>query len=87
MKKIMKRNKRRRVAQGIGAAAGVAFWTVIIGAIMAGEKKLDEYKTKAVVGMLKAFGVDTKALIVTDGTNDKLVRSAKSRSLSCKVDV
>ena len=42
----MKRNKRRRVAQGIGAAAGVAFWTVIIGAIMAGEKKLDEYKTK-----------------------------------------
>ena len=46
MKKIMKRNKRRRVAQGIGAAAGVAFWTVIIGAIMAGEKKLDEYKTK-----------------------------------------
>ena len=46
MKKIMKRNKRRRVAQGIGAAAGVSFWTVIIGAIMAGEKKLDEYKTK-----------------------------------------
>ena len=46
MKKIMKRNKRRRVAQGIGAAAGVAFWTVIIGAIMAGEKKLEEYKTK-----------------------------------------
>ena len=46
MKKIMKRNKRRRVAQGIGAAAGVAFWTVIIGAIMAGEKKLDEYRTK-----------------------------------------
>ena len=46
MKKIMKRNKRRRVAQGIGAAAGVAFWTVIIGAIMVGEKKLDEYKTK-----------------------------------------
>ena len=46
MKKIMKRDKRRRVAQGIGAAAGVAFWTVIIGAIMAGEKKLDEYKTK-----------------------------------------
>ena len=45
-KKIMKRNKRRRVAQGIGAAAGVAFWTVIIGAIMAGEKKLEEYKTK-----------------------------------------
>ena len=46
MKKIMKRNRRRRVAQGIGAAAGVAAWTVIIGAIMAGEKKLEEYKPK-----------------------------------------
>jgi len=46
MKKIMKRNRHRRVAQGIGAAAGVAVWTVIIGALMAGEKKLEEYKTK-----------------------------------------
>jgi len=46
MKKIMKRNRRRKVAQGIGAAAGVAAWTVIIGAIMAGEKKLEEYKPK-----------------------------------------
>ena len=46
MKKIMKRNRRRKVAQGIGAAAGVAVWTAIIGALMAGEKKLEEYKTK-----------------------------------------
>lgn len=46
MKKIIKRNRRRKVAQGIGAAAGVAVWTLIIGAVMAGEKKLDEYKTK-----------------------------------------
>ena len=46
MKKIMKRNRRRKVARGIGAAAGVAVWTVIIGALMAGEKKLEEYKTK-----------------------------------------
>ena len=46
MKKIMKRNRRHKVAQGIGAAAGVAVWTVIIGALMAGEKKLEEYKTK-----------------------------------------
>ena len=46
MKKIMKRNRRRKVAQGVGAAAGVAVWTLIIGAIMAGEKKLEEYKPK-----------------------------------------
>ena len=46
MKKIMKRNKRRRVAQGIGAAAGVAAWALMIGAAVAGEKKLEEYKPK-----------------------------------------
>ena len=46
MKKILKRNRRRRVAQGIGAAAGVAAWALMIGAVVAGEKKLDEYKTK-----------------------------------------
>ena len=39
---------------------------------------VDEYKTKTVVSMLKAFGVDNKALIVTEGTNDKLVRSARN---------
>ena len=46
MKKILKRNRRLRVAQGIGAAAGVAAWALMIGAVVAGEKKLDEYKTK-----------------------------------------
>ena len=46
MKKIMKRNRRRRVAQGIGAAAGVAAWALMIGAVVTGEKKLEEYKTK-----------------------------------------
>ena len=46
MKKILKRNRRRKVAQGIGAAAGVAAWALMIGAVVAGEKKLDEYKTK-----------------------------------------
>ena len=46
MKKLMKLNKRRKIAQGIGATAGVAVWTLIVGAIIAGEKKLDEYKSK-----------------------------------------
>ena len=46
MKKILKRNRRRKMAQGIGAAAGVAAWALMIGAVVAGEKKLDEYKTK-----------------------------------------
>ena len=46
MKKILKTNRRRKVAQGIGAAAGVAAWALMIGAVVAGEKKLDEYKTK-----------------------------------------
>ena len=46
MKKLMKRNRRRRVAQGIGAAAGVAAWALMIGAVVTGEKKLEEYKTK-----------------------------------------
>ena len=46
MKKILKRNRRRKVAQGIGAVAGVAAWALMIGAVVAGEKKLDEYNTK-----------------------------------------
>ena len=46
LKKIVRRNRRRKVAQGIGAAAGVAAWALMIGAVVAGEKKLDEYKTK-----------------------------------------
>ena len=46
MKKILKRNRRRRMAQGIGAAAGVAAWALMIGAVIIGEKRLEEYKTK-----------------------------------------
>ena len=46
MKKIIKRNRHRKVAQGIGAAAGVAAWALMIGAAIAGEKKLEEYKPK-----------------------------------------
>lgn len=37
---------------------------------------LDEYKTKAVVGMLSAIGAGKKALIVTSGVDEKLVKSA-----------
>ena len=46
MKKIVKRNRRRKVAQGIGAAAGVAAWALMIGAVITGEKELEKYKTK-----------------------------------------
>ncbi len=37
---------------------------------------LDGYKTKAVVEMLKALGSEKKALIVTDGVDPVLVKSA-----------
>lgn len=40
--------------------------------------KMDEYKTKNVVNMLKALGVDRKALIVTDTVNKTLVGSANN---------
>jgi hypothetical protein len=48
LKKIIKRNQRRRVAQGIGAAAGVAAWVLMIGAVITCEKKLEEYRPKFV---------------------------------------
>lgn len=37
---------------------------------------IDEYKTKTVVKMLSALGAEKKPLIVTDGVNEKLVKSA-----------
>ncbi len=37
---------------------------------------VDGYKTKTIVEMLKALGVEGKALIVTAGVDDKIVRSA-----------
>mgnify|MGYP004456606515 FL=1 len=37
---------------------------------------LEAYKTKTVVEMLKALGADKKALIVTEGVDAKLVKSA-----------
>ena len=46
MNRILRRNRRRKVAQGIGAAAGVAMWALMIGAVVTGEKKLEEFKPK-----------------------------------------
>lgn len=40
--------------------------------------KVDEYKTKTVVNMLKALGAEGKALIVTDAVNKTLVGSANN---------
>lgn len=37
---------------------------------------VDSYKTKTIVDMLKALGVEGKALIVTAGVDDKVIRSA-----------
>lgn len=36
----------------------------------------DGYKTKTIVNMLKALGVDGKALIVLDGINSQVIKSA-----------
>ena len=44
--------------------------------IVVDELKFDSYKTKTVVNMLKALGVERKALIVNDKKNDFLISSA-----------
>lgn len=46
MKKIIRRNTHRRIAQGIGATAGILVWAAAIGAYIVGGKKLDEYMPK-----------------------------------------
>ena len=38
--------------------------------------KVEEYKTKTIVKMLSALGADKKVLIVTDGVDRKVVKSA-----------
>ena len=38
--------------------------------------KVDGYKTKTIVNMLKALGVDGKALIVLDGVDGQVIKSA-----------
>ncbi len=46
--------------------------------VLVDDIKLEGYKTKAVVEMLKALGVDRKALIVTHQTDPVLVKSARN---------
>ena len=58
LKRIVRRNTRRRVAQGIGAAAGVAVWAAAIAAYIIGENKLEEYRPK--IDDLMALGKGEK---------------------------
>ena len=44
--------------------------------IVVDEIKMDEYKTKAVITMLKALGIDGKAMVVTGEKCEKFIRSA-----------
>ena len=46
--------------------------------VLVDDIKLEGYKTKAVVEMLKALGADRKALIVTHQTDPVLVKSARN---------
>ena len=58
MKKLVKRNAKRRAAQGIGAAAGVLVWVAAIGAYIIGENKLEHYRPK--IDELMALGKGEK---------------------------
>lgn len=44
--------------------------------IVVDEIKIEEYKTKPVIEMLKALGADTKTLLVAAEKNEKLIKSA-----------
>jgi large subunit ribosomal protein L4 len=46
--------------------------------IVVDEIKMDAYKTKTVVGMLKALGIDGKAMIVTGEKCEKFIQSASN---------
>jgi large subunit ribosomal protein L4 len=39
---------------------------------------VEEYKTKNIINLLKAFGIDKKTLFVTDVADQKLVASARN---------
>ena len=55
----------------------LALCSALSSKAQAGEKiEAAEYKTKAVAAMLKALGVEKKALIVTAAADEKLVKSA-----------
>lgn len=46
--------------------------------IVIDEIKIDEFKTKAVIEMLKAIGAEGKSLVVTAEKNEKLIKSASN---------
>ena len=46
------------------------------GIVLVDELKVDEFKTKAIVKMLESLKSGKKALIVTDGVDEKVVKSA-----------
>jgi large subunit ribosomal protein L4 len=66
--------KVRRIAMksALSAKVAAAEMLVIDGL------KMDEFKTKTMVGMLSALGVDRKALIVLGGVDAKIIKSASN---------
>lgn len=64
--------KLRRIALLSALSAKAAAGEIVV----VDEFKIDEYKTKTVVGMLGAVGAGKKALIVTEEVNQKMVKSA-----------
>ena len=46
--------------------------------IVVDEIKVDEYKTKAVIAMLKALGAEKKPLVITAERDEKLIKSASN---------
>ena len=66
--------KLRRLALLSALSAKAAAGEIVV----VDEFKVDEYKTKTVVGMLSAVGAGKKALIVTDAVNEKMVKSASN---------
>ncbi len=64
--------KEKRLAMKSALSSKVAESEMVVGNSIA----LEAYKTKTVVEMLKALGADKKALIVTEGVDAKLIKSA-----------
>lgn len=72
-RKSMNKKTKRLAMKSALSAKVQADEFVIIDAIA-----LNEYKTKTIVSMLEAVGANKKALIVTMGGDDKLVKSARN---------
>ena len=64
--------KEKRLAMKSALSSKVAESEMVVVDSIA----LEAYKTKTVVEMLKALGADKKALIVTEGVDAKLIKSA-----------